>query len=1253
MTALSPTLGVLLALALTDQGLSDLLREGGDTGAYVFRGSGHTVRLDPRTGALTCAGLPRGTTIWGTGEFGLWQIVFADGTRTSAAEVAERRGAITVEADQAQETVTIAYSDPEVRVLVTVAGIADGLELQGEITPLKAPILEFALPARLRFKPSQVTRFIFPEDGNKSVGTAFNSQFFGLQRRDQPVGWRSELAGAAGYVALLGGPLDQRADREPPVALRATEIACEWLPQSLVERINSSNAVVNRPSTRAQVDLVIADSENGPYFAASSLGGAGRLWRIGGAVGDAEVGLVADLVTAVAQRLARTATDTRTKLGLISLTNGPLQGGWAAVPVSEWRSRVSVVARAAGMRLVQLATPEDTLAAARTDDFLLILNPYGESVPVSKDGNLQTTVRAVHRYVTAGGNWFEVGGYPFFYAMRPLVYLDHSARYPPAFADFLHLDTVNGRASVYRVQPQAHQPWAGAEDLETIFVPGSLRCGGDEQGGYCDRFFATYVRPGQTWRAPIVRITIGNTAEQDLQAYCQANEIRRRLEDKMPPDKLERFKRSVLVYYAGSAREKLESLHLLPVPAQVHFADYLRGGFDKQYPDHLPPNPSFGTPDELREFFDRCRELGHLIMPYTNPTWWCDHPRGPTFERHGTDPLLKTLNGELSYECYGNNDGYTVCHWHPAVRAANAETRRLFTEEFPVDILFQDQCGARTWHYDTNPASPTPYAYTEGLLSMVAEDSQKVPLSTESGWDRVVNYESQLCGMSWSIVPTEGAPSWRTLMKERLPVKTWELYPLAQYIAHDKTAMLYHDLGQFVTNREVLTWAIGLGFCMSYRVGATDLQKDAPREWLRWVDRVQKSVCARYVGQPVAAFEHDRGPKPRAHHDGVIRAAYGPVRVIANLGAEPRGGLPPYGFRATAPGLVAGEVQDVKGRLTSFVAEASPEGAELWVYAPPDCEVQAELPEHVGSRPSVIVEDHKAVDARASGRQLSLRLPPRSSVPSVAPPPQLAGKAPQQWPNARPAIGIIDLGPQVHPTWTTIRPEDWIAAFRRSALTTEYGLPIVPITSTQELLRALDSGPTEWLAIVNPYGEQFPSGPDWRTTIARIQRYVNGGGCWWETAGYSFYVALSREGGQWRRTVIGHSGMGVLGLRAGGGEVDQAPEPLHISQAGREILGPRLSARVEGLASSVNRGLPRGADDPGHITLVGGSRQDFIGLYRLDGWGYLGRIGGLNPNPNVAVPVVVATIEYIYTHPPLPADCAGVRYLWHLTVLRR
>jgi hypothetical protein len=1229
-------------------GFSTLLLLPQATCAHVFEGQGSLIAVDERTGDLNVTG-PRGETIWRSGESGLWSLRFADRTWLSAPQFGSDGRTVTAQAAEGQQRLTLVYGSPEVQVTVTVTGREDGIDLVAEVTPKQQVALDFALPARLRFRPDDVKRFICPENGNSSVGTAFNAAFFRLQPQERVAAWRPEPAGPQGYAALFGGPLDQRADVEPAVALRATEQAQEWLPPLVVERLNATQAIVNRPSRRDQLDLVIADSDNGPYFGGSSLGGTGRLWRFGGAVGDGQEALVPSLVGGVIRRLAESPPPGRNRIALIDLPHGPERGAWAEVRIADWRAMLRALAEATGLTFVTLTSPAEMLAAADGAAHVAIVNPYGEWAPVPVDGDMSATVKAVGQYVRAGGNWFEVGGYPFYYAMRPVRYLTHGTAYPAGFADFLHLDAKAGSASLYRVQPQVHQPWAGAGDASAIFVPGSLACGGDDQGGYCDRTFATHVQPGETWRSPVVRMSVGNTPEVGLKAYCEANAIGRRLEDKVKSETLTRLKQSVLLYYAGSCRDKTDNLKHLPVPTLVHFADYLKGGFDKEYPDHLPPNPGFGTPDELRDFFERCRELGHLVMPYTNPTWWCDHPKGPTFEREGTDPLLKTLTGGLSYERYAVNDGYTVCHWHTAVRAANAVTLKQFTEEYPVDVLFQDQCGARGWQYDTNPASPTPYAYADGLLSMVADDSRAVPLATESGWDRVVNYETQLCGMSWAIVPTEGGPAWRTLMKHSLPPDTWEVYPLAQHIAHDKTMMLYHDLGQFVTNREVLAWTLGLGFSMSYRAGAAGLANDAPREWLRWLDRLQKSVCARYIGEPVQAFAHDRGPQPSVDHDGALRATYGLVQVLANLGPEPREGLPGFGFRADAPGMRAADLEGTDDTAAAFVTERSEAGIDAWVYAAANRDVRVELPEPVAGPLVVRPDDGAAIPATVTEGAVTFRLPARPGENRVDPPPELAGKAPRDWPGARPAIGIIDLGPGVHPTWTTLTPDQWVAAFEASKV----GLAVRRLATPSDVTGALAAGPTAWLAIVNPYGEVFPAETDWKATLGGIRGYVNRGGAWWETAGYSFYVPTARDADAWKPTNIGGSGMATLGLPVGGGEVDQPAEPLQVTPLGRTVLGDDLAKRIEALQSTVNRGLLRGQDDPGHLTLVAGARQDFIGAYRLQGWGTLWRIGGFSPNPQVALPVAVAAMEYLYTHPPLPPPTGGVHYLWHMLISAR
>lgn len=591
-----------------------------------------------------------------------------------------------------------------------------------------------------------------------------------------------------------------------------------------------------------------------------------------------------------------------------------------------------------GVVFKELKTPHEMLRAMQKEEFIAIVNPYGEAIPVA--GSMSNTVEALRTYVRAGGHWFETGGYSFYQALTPQKYLKYSAPYPPLFADFMHLESRNGAASIYRAAPRrAKEPWDGAKNHADIFIPGSLGCGSDAAGAYCEHSYNPYVTAGTTWSAPPLRLTIGTVVQDDLRQYAQVNRYTRPLADKISPEPLARLKNSILLYLGGPFNEKSAALELLPNPTLLHFSDYLKGGVDKEYPDHLPPHPKSGTPQEMRTFFDAAHARGHLVTPYTNPTWWCDEPKGPSFVAVGDAPLLKNIQGEARKERYNKNVGWTVTLWHPDTQRANRKTVTQFTHDYPSDILFQDQCGARTWHYDTNPASPTPYAYSEGMIAMNDEDSRIVPLGTENGWDGILNYQTLLAGLSWGIVPTEHKPAWSRLFKSTYPAHTWEIFPVALYLAHDKVIFIHHDLGQFVTNDRVLTWTLAVGYSLSYRMSARALKVPAQREWVNWLDRLQKSLCSRYAVQPLTHFQHDRtallaagGDPQRDSDDGTITAQYGTVRLECNLGDLPRvlGGtkLPAYGFRAQAPGLRAGVTIEGVG----YIIEQQASTWDVWLF---------------------------------------------------------------------------------------------------------------------------------------------------------------------------------------------------------------------------------------------------------------------------------------------------------------------------------
>jgi hypothetical protein len=391
----------------------------------------------------------------------------------------------------------------------------------------------------------------------------------------------------------------------------------------------------------------------------------------------------------------------------------------------------------------------------------------------------------------------------------------------------------------------------------------------------------------------------------------------------------------------------------------------------------------------LRALWDKAHAMGHLVMPYTNPTWWCDHSRGPTFLAAGEDPLARGLDGKLHHEQYGRNDGWITTPWHASVQAANRAIRKQFTRDYPVDILFQDQCGARTWVYDTNPHSPRPDAYAEGLLSQLDEDARAVPLSTEDGFDRVLDDEVQLCGFTFALVPGE-TPSWARPLKTLYPDGTWEIYPVAQILAHDKVAMLHHDLGKFVSDRRTLTWTLGLGFAMSDRLHTDALTDPRRLNWLRWLDRVQKSICRRYVGEPVGSFRHEPG---NGSDDGMIHARYGPVTIVANLGPSARRvgdhQLAPFGFFAEAPGMLAGDLswtfKDGIAASTVFVVEGSARVADLWALAAPGVEAASLVPRNMAGQMELILdgEPPRVLDVAHGAITWKLPAAERGSVPQL------------------------------------------------------------------------------------------------------------------------------------------------------------------------------------------------------------------------------------------------------------------------------
>lgn len=971
-------------------------------GGYLFTGAGHSVLISETNGSIVSM-TTGGGSIAASGEAGLWSVAFITNSGSSsltgdlnaaAFSAGSPTDAFTATLAPSSNLLFLTYSNADITVEITASNRVDGIDFSAEVTPRATNVYALTLPAPMRFVPESIDRFIAPNHSSDGVGMAFNKTYFELQDPDSPASWSDAIVGPGGYISLYGGALDFGTNNDP-VSLTFTTNGVAWLGTALSNKWSSATAIVNRAPAAGQADVVLIDSPEGAFLSGSKLGGgagAGYLMRIGGPIRAAEVDLSLDVVIGALEHLAQTPGG-RTNIAMLSLVRGPVVGeNWPSeVRLDQWRARfeASGVLGGSGFNYVELANMPEIHAALADTNYFAILNPYGELLPVSLTGGVSATVSAIGDFVDAGGTWFEVAGYPFFQTLEPYLYYTNNIFYPPIFADFFQVETTNGHASIYGVQPLSTDPWAGETNEAAIFVPGRLIWGADTNGGWLQRSFATYVETNQTWTSPAVRMSFGLTAEEALDDYGAANAFTRDLDGKMTPDILSRFRQSVMIHFKGDATQMTARLDDLPAPALLHFEEYLQGGFDKEYPDHLnpaddppSPNPVFGTPAEFTNFLGEARARGHLTMPYTNPTFWGVDPKGPTWDALGNDdPLLRNLDGSINFEAYFGEGGFTVTPWHPEVQAANRNTRGQFITNYPVDLLFQDQLGARTWQYDINPESPTPYAYLDGLLNIAREDSASIPLSTENGYDRLINSEAQFAGLAWGLAPTTNAPFWRRYLRERYAPSTWEIFPLAQRLAHDKVGFIYNNLDAAVHNHEVMAWTLGLGYGMTDVLFVEELDDNELVQWLYWIDRIQKSVVSRYVGKGVVAFDHHWGTDPVNPDNGVIAAQYGPVSVVGNLGPDAFATngwtLPGRGYVATDTGLVAGHlVPPGESTPEAFVTETN--GAtevRFWIHSVGSRDAKIVLPAGYTGIASVQVGTNAPADSEVTNGVLTVTLP--------------------------------------------------------------------------------------------------------------------------------------------------------------------------------------------------------------------------------------------------------------------------------------
>jgi hypothetical protein len=882
----------------------------------LLRATRWTLELDARTGRINRiedrAG--RGALLRGAAD--LWCI-----ERHNDAEVVASACAFEVDWNANDRALTLGFDGPDATVTIVCKAEDEGPGWQATVRMKRGTMVGWRFPNALAFEVAGLNKFILPEN----LGLAFRRPFF-------------EPGGAGVYRHTLGGSglrlvaddhCDMRPVQDEPVAARAGEDAAKWLPDWYLNEMPKWRVTANRCPAGGKHALSLVETEHGCWLAGYRLGGWGWLFRLGGMLrnNDArpqmasviatlatlyrrpvEAGTEVPVPNSLSDKAPFAWEDPPTRIGIVlARPTGRPGVRLQPDPTSLVRELSRVVASPqSGLQVVALREPGEIRAAlAEPREWFSIVNLIHEGFPCESEDQVDSMLHAIRDYVRNGGIWWEAGGgFPFFHAIVP----QRDAVFRTAnrdFCDFAAVDSSAGRWALFGIQ----QP-------DDIYVPAQaeIKSGGatGAREGQYSHTFKAFATPDAAVQLPRQQMVLGTPHREVLGQYGARNKFTRGLTDKAPPELAEKLKRCILLKVTTHDLKKSAVIaERLKHPVIFHIADYLRGGFDRQYPDHLPPNERVGTSEDLSRLIEACRENGHVFMPYTNPTWWCTNPKGPTFEKVGEAPLSRDLEGNIYPEQYGGSttQGYAICAWHPAVRAANDVTRKQFTKEFPVDVLFQDQVGARALRWDTNPASPHPGAYLEGIHRIAREDSALIPLGTEDGQDRLINWEIMFCGLSWPWLPNRPSRS-RALYEDLWPRDAWRLEPLALFLAHDKVLFYHHDLGGFVRNRRDLSITLVMGYGLSWWTHTTS-PSQAERDWIDRLCHLQAVIGPRCAGRPLDEFDY-LAPD-------VIRSRWGDLELIANLTHRPRiidagTTLAPEGFLARSPDLEAGVFVRYQGR---------------------------------------------------------------------------------------------------------------------------------------------------------------------------------------------------------------------------------------------------------------------------------------------------------------------------------------------------
>jgi hypothetical protein len=721
--------------------------------------------------------------------------------------------------------------------------------------------------------------------------------------------------------------------------------------------------------------------------------------------------------------------------------------------------------------------------------------------------------------------------------------------YPPAFCDFAAAELGGTPVYLYRCE--------GAERPRPSVL---LVRGGDPP--VFRHYYVTYVREGDTWTLPAFACQVGGDFKETLLRYKRECGLGRPLREKMSPEFLAKWAGMAEALLAPPFADAERVVEALPMPAIIRPHGWMLGGFDRKYPDFLPPNPQYLGEGGFRSLIRAAHDHGHLVRPYVNFTWWCtgwDGPGSepaPSYVKYGDVALSRDIRGELIHESYSGNYGYCACPAHPIAVQRRLAVRDALLDDYGVDFLYEDQLGARRWHLDLNPALDNPADYGWALMKVGNEDASRCPVETECGHDQALAFAS---GLNYWMLPPLSPVNWPPGRPPRLlPEGHARSFPYGLFLSSGDAVINIPDCAE----PDRLAWAMLLGGRVALGRVGLGVSIGPERERALFLQTLAKELAGRVIGDPLVSFEY---LAPR-----VARSTFERHHVVANFSADPWP-LPdgtkvaPDGFDLqAADGFRAGRYVASDGK--PVLAILSPSGAPAATLAAGAFEVS------VGTR--TLHADAPRVQHTVTGR-----------------------------------LAVLDFGPGLVP-----RADDPMGA---DALATAFAaLDPVRIRTPVELRHGLAS----YRVVVNPYRQHLVSAElsEWPSALARFREWCEAGGVLVELGGWPLWFATAPEGGGWARRRIGPSGLeGLCGERCQMLDMAAGASELRLTGLGRQVLSRETQEALERQPALVTR-PPLTLDNS--IVLCDSDRGAYLVVHPT-GYGAVVRVAGV---PTEAAPKALA-----------------------------